>query len=389
MPHRIPLARILSPFAVLLASCGAPPAGDSGEARAAEPAAAFAITDVATFEEPWALAFEPGTDRLFVTEKAGQLKFVKADGGIGTVSGVPKVDYGGQGGLGDVVFAPDYATSRAIYLSWAEAGDNGTRGAVIGRGTLACSSETACAIEGMTVIWRQSPKVSGRGHYSHRLAFSPDGQTLFVASGDRQKFTPAQDKGANLGKVLRLNLDGTPAAGNPFAAESGVAAQVWSLGHRNILGLEFDAQGRLWDLEHGPAGGDELNLVKTGANYGWPVVSHGDHYDGKAIPRHPTRPDFAAPAIAWNPVIAPGGFIFVSGKAFPAWKGQALIAAMGTAGLVRVAIDGDTAREVERIDLGNRIRAIAEAPDGSIWIAEDGEGAKLRKLTPNGQGPTG
>ena len=196
--------------------------------------------------------------------------------------------------------------------------------------------------------------------------------------------TPAQDKSANLGKVIRLHLDGTPAAGNPFAAAGGVSAQIWSLGHRNILGLAFDPQGRLWDLEHGPAGGDELNLVKAGANYGWPVVSQGDHYDGKAIPRHPTRPDFAAPAISWNPVIAPGDFIFVSGKAFPAWQGQALIAGLGAGGLVRVAIDGDTAREVERIDLGNRIRAIAEAPDGSIWIVEDGEDAKLRKLTPKG-----
>ena len=390
MPHKIPFARILSPFMVLLASCGVPPAGDSvvAQANAQTPAgqtaagAPFTITDVATFEEPWALDFEPGTDRLFVTEKAGQLKFVRAGGGVGTVAGVPKVDYGGQGGLGDVAFAPDYATSRAIYLTWAEAGDGGNSGAVVGRGTLACASETACAIEGLTVIWRQSPKVSGRGHYAHRIAFSPDGKHLFVASGDRQKFTPAQDKAVNLGKIVRLNLDGTPAAGNPFAAADGVSAQIWSLGHRNILGLAFDPQGRLWDLEHGPAGGDELNLVKPGANYGWPVVSQGDHYDGKAIPRHPTRPEFAAPAISWSPVIAPGNFVFVSGKAFPAWQGQVLIAGLGSGGLVRVAIDGEKAREVGRIDLGNRIRAIAEAPDGAIWIVEDGKDAKLRKLTP-------
>jgi len=383
MPHRISFARLLSPFAVLLASCGVPPTGDSAVARS--PAtAAFAITDVATFDEPWALAFEPGSGRVFVTEKAGRLKFVGNDGKVGTVAGIPDVDYGGQGGLGDVAFAPDYAASKAIYLSWAEAGDSGTRGAVVGRGTLNCTTATACAVEGLTVIWRQSPKVSGRGHYSHRIAFSPDGQHLFVASGDRQKMTPAQDKSVNLGKIVRLNLDGSPAAGNPFASEGGVTSQIWSLGHRNILGMTFDSQGRLWDLEHGPAGGDELNLVRAGANYGWPVVSQGDHYDGKAIPRHPTRPEFVAPAISWNPVIAPGNFVFVSGKAFPAWQDQVLIAGMGSGGLVRVAIDGDKAREVERIDLGNRIRAIAEAPDGSIWIVEDGKGAKLRKLAPKG-----
>ena len=390
MPHRIPFARILSPFAVLLASCGVPPAGDSAIAQSpaaqTQAGAAFAITDVASFDEPWALAFIPGSDRIVVTEKAGKIKLVAPDGKASEIAGAPKVDYGGQGGLGDVLVVPgpDAAgwSDMVIYLSWAEAGSNNTRGAVVGRGTLECTEAWTCRIVGLTPIWQQSPKVSGRGHYSHRLALSPDGKHLFVASGDRQKMTPAQDKSANLGKIVRLNLDGTPAVGNPFAGEGGIAAQVWSLGHRNILGLAFDAQGRLWDLEHGPAGGDELNLVKAGANYGWPVVSQGDHYDGKAIPRHPTRSEFAAPAISWNPVIAPGDFIFVSGKAFPAWQGQALIAAMGTAGLVRVAIDGDKAREIERIDLGNRIRDIVEAPDGSIWVIEDGEGAKLRKLTP-------
>jgi aldose sugar dehydrogenase len=304
----------------------------------------------------------------------------------GTVSGVPKVDYGGQGGLGDVAFLPGEASPtlsrRTIYLSWAEAGPGNTRGAAVGRGTLICEEADACRIDAMKVIWRQTPKVTGRGHYSYRLLFSPDGKSLYVASGERQKFTPAQDMAGNLGKIVRLTPDGAPTPDNPFAARGGVAAQVWTLGHRNILGLQWDARGRLWDLEHGPAGGDELNLVKPGANYGWPVVSNGDHYDGKPIPRHATRPDFAAPAISWNPVIAPGGFIFASGKAFPAWKGQAIIAGMIYPGLVRVAIDGDTAREVERIPLGKRIRAIVEAPDGAIWIAEDKAGARLRRLVP-------
>ncbi|HUQ13159.1 MAG TPA: PQQ-dependent sugar dehydrogenase [Novosphingobium sp.] len=373
----------LSLLAIPLASCSAQTtSAKSGKPLESAARGSFAITEMGTFDEPWALAFEPGTGNLFVTEKAGRIKFVQANGRLGTVTGAPKVDYGGQGGLGDIAFAPDYVISRMIYLSWVEAGDADTRGAVVGRARLICAEHDSCALENLQTIWRQDPKVTGRGHFSHRLAFSPDGSYLFVASGERQKFTPAQDIAVNLGKVLRLNLDGTPADGNPMEAKGGVSAQIWTLGHRNILGLEFDPAGRLWDLEHGPAGGDELNLVRAGANYGWPIVSQGDHYDGKPIPRHPTRPEFAAPAISWNPVIAPGGFIFHSGKAFPAWRGQALIAGMVSEGLVRVAIDGETAREVERIPLGKRIRAIAEGPDGAVWIAEDGKGARLRKLTP-------
>jgi aldose sugar dehydrogenase len=372
----------LSLALVPLASCSAQPTARTGGQAGTGPRAGFVIAEMGTFDEPWALAFEPGTGNLFVTEKPGRIRFLKPNGRVGTVSGVPTVDYGGQGGLGDIAFAPDYATSRMVYLSWVEAGANDTRGAAVGRARLACSAPDSCALEDLQVIWRQAPKVDGRGHFSHRLAFSPDGRHLFVASGERQKMTPAQDLSVNLGKIVRLELDGTPAADNPFAGSGGLATQVWSLGHRNILGLEFDGNGRLWDLEHGPAGGDELNLVRPGANYGWPLVSNGDHYDGKKIPRHATRPEFAAPAISWNPVIAPGGFIFVTGNAFPAWRGQALIAGMGYEGLVRVAIDGDTGREVERIPLGKRIRAIAEGPDGALWVIEDKSGARLRKLTP-------
>ena len=203
----------------------------------------------------------------------------------------------------------------------------------------------------------------------------------FVASGERQKFTPAQDLSNNLGKILRLNLDGTPAAGNPFESKGGISAEIWSYGHRNILGLQFDAEGRLWALEHGPAGGDELNLIKPGLNYGWPLVSDGDHYDGRAIPRHATRPDLAAPAISWSPVIAPGDFIFYSGKMWPEWKGQALIAALGAGGIVRVRIEGEKATEQARYPLGNRIREIREAADGALYVLEDGKGGRLLRLS--------
>lgn len=315
---------------------------------------------------------------LLVTEKRGKLK-CWSKSGVREIDRGPTVDYGGQGGLGDVVFQPRMANFPHVYLSWVEAGQSDTRGAVVGRGVL----QHPCMIwtPPPAVIWRQTPKTTGRGHYSHRLAISPDGAYLFVASGERQKMTPAQDLTNNLGKILRLNLDGTPAAGNPFADKGGVAAEIWSYGHRNILGLQFDAQGRLWALEHGPAGGDELNLVKPGQNYGWPLVSDGDHYDGRAIPRNSTRPDLAQPAISWNPVIAPGDFIFYSGKMWPEWKGQALIAALGSEGLVRVRIDGEKASEQARYPLGKRIRAIHEAPDGSLYVLEDGEGGRLLRLS--------
>lgn len=322
-----------------------------------------------------------------VTERKGRLKLWQDGGETREVDGVPQVAYGGQGGLGDVMLAPDYATSRMIYLTWAEAGDGGTRGAALGRARLVL--EGAPRLEGLQVIWRQAPKVTGEGHYSHRIAFSPDGKYLFLASGDRQKLDPAQDMDGNLGKVLRLMPDGTPVPGNPFAAKGGIAAQFWSYGHRNVLGLKFDSSGRLWDLEHGPKGGDELNLVEPGRNYGWPLVSDGDHYDGRPIPRHATRPDLAAPAISWTPVIAPGDFIFYGtrspGTQFPAWRGQALIGGMKPNVLVRVAIDGDKAREVARHPMEHRIRDIEEREDGSIWLLEDGResgAGRLLRLSP-------
>lgn len=373
-----PYLLALSPLAMLAASCSADAAGEKATGGAT--AGDFKVTEVAHFDEPWAMAFIPGTPLALITEKRGTLKLWEEGGAVQDVAGVPAVAYEGQGGLGDVALAPDFATSSLIYLSWAEAGPNDTKGAAVGRAKLVTGGQPR--LEGLQVIWRQTPKVTGNGHYSHRIAVSPDGRQLFISSGERQKFTPAQDLGQNLGKIVRLNLDGTPAPGNPFANKGGIAAQVWTLGHRNVLGLRFDAQGRLWDLEHGPRGGDELNLVKPGQNYGWPVVSDGDHYDGRAIPRHATRPDFAPPAISWNPVIAPGDFIFYRGDLFPAWKGQAIIGGMSPSVLVRVAIDGEKAREVARVPMPHRIREIEEREDGSVWLLEDGSGGRLLKLTP-------
>ncbi|MEO5587385.1 MAG: PQQ-dependent sugar dehydrogenase, partial [Novosphingobium sp.] len=275
----------LSPLAALAASCQAAPAEEKTTSGP------FTVTEIAHFDEPWALAFIPGTPLALITERKGKLKLWEEGGAVRDVAGVPTVAYGGQGGLGDIALAPDFAASGTVYLSWAEAGENGTRGAAVGRAKLVL--EGTPRLDGLQVIWRQTPKVAGGGHFSHRILFSPDGRFLFLSSGDRQKFTPAQAMDQNLGKIVRLLPDGTSAPGNPFADKPGafadkpgtaVARQFWSIGHRNVLGLKFDAQGRLWDLEHGPRGGDELNLVKPGQNYGWPIVSNGDNYDGTPIP---------------------------------------------------------------------------------------------------------
>lgn len=346
----------------------------------------FAVIQIAKFDEPWALAVDQGSGVVFVTEKRGHIKFVRPDGTIGTVSGVPAVSYGGQGGLGDIVFAPVQPRTlldrRTVYLSWVEAGEGNTRGAAVGRAELVCQQTASCALEQLHVIWRQVPKGTSRGHFSHRIAFAPDGRSLFITSGERQLKQPAQDLTVNLGKIVHLQLDGTPAPGNPFAGKGGVSSEIWSLGHRNILGLKFDAQGRLWGLEHGPGGGDELNLIDRGKNYGWPIVCEGPDYDGSVFPSHASRPEFAAPAKSWFPVIAPGDFIFYHGSMFPEWRGQALIAALGAQGIVRVAIQGTTAREIERYDMQQRIRSIAERPDGALLVLEDGAGGRLLQLSP-------
>lgn len=364
-------AATLSLPALALASCAHAESGESPEE------AGLTVTEMGEFGRPWAIEFAPGTTMLFITEKEGVLKVMDtASGASATVAGAPDVAYGGQGGFGDIAFleseASDSVDGRTIYLSWAEMGDDGeTRGAVVGRGTLACPSLDQCALEGLSVIWRQAPKVEGRGHYSHRIAFSPDENYLFVASGDRQKQTPAQDMTNTLGSIVRLNLDGTPASGNPFADQGGVTAQIWSYGHRNILGMDWDAQERLWEVEHGPKGGDELNLVIEGANYGWPTRSYGINYNGDPIPDHTADDGFTKPAIHWTPVIAPGDMIFYEGDMFAPWKGNALITGLSTNAIVRVEINGESASEAGRYAIDGRVRSIEEGPDGAIWIATD------------------
>ena len=347
----------------------------------------FQAASHGAFNEPWALAFEPGTGVIFITEKPGTMKFYDpASGRIGTVTGTPSVVYEGQGGLGALAFAPDYEQNDTIYLSWAKQDGEGTRAAV-GRGTLVCQEADACSIEGLTEIWQQSQAMPRPGHYSHRLAFSPDGQYLFVSSGDRQAQDPAQDLSNNLGTVVRLNLDGTPAAGNPFADRGSPTDQIWTYGQRNTLGLEFDSSGNLWALEHGPAGGDELNLVEPGNNYGWPTRSNGDNYNGDPIPDHSANDGFVKPATGWNPVIAPGGMAFYNGSMFADWQGNLLIANLRTQSISRVTVNAaaNSADEAARYGFPRRLRDIAVAPDGAIWVIEDGMEGRLLRLTPDGE----
>jgi len=332
------------------------------------------------FDEPWAMTFLPDTS-LLVTEKPGRLWLLPAKGGKKIpVSGLPRVAYGGQGGLGDIILHPGYTENGLIYFSYAEQEGSGKRGAAVAMARLERNGTTA-RLHDVSVIWRQVPKVSGRGHYSHRLAIGADGK-LYITSGERQKQQPAQSFQVNLGKIIRLNLDGSVPGNNPFQDKGELARTFWTLGHRNMLGLAVDNQGRLWAHEMGPRHGDELNIILPGKNYGWPLVSWGNHYSGLPIPDHDTRPEFQQPATYWVPTIAPSGLIFYSGTLFSEWQGDAFIGGLASKALIRVRITGDTASEVERFGMGKRIREVEEGPDGAIWLLEDQSGAGLLRLTP-------
>ena len=354
----------------------------------------FTTKTVASFDEPWAMTALPRIHsqplKLLITQKAGELLIVDTATGVKTsVNGVPKVAYGGQGGLGDIILAPDFATSNNIYISYVEAGtgsDSNKFGAKVIKATLTGLDTDAPRLQAITPIWEQTPKLKGQGHYSHRLLFSPDGQYLYISSGERQEKTPAQDMSVNLGKIIRLHPDGSVPADNPFAQNgSDIATQFWTIGHRNVLGMAFDDKGRLWAHEMGPRGGDEFNLIEKGNNYGWPVVSNGRNYSGTDIPDHDTRPDFVAPKISWTPVISPSSIsIYQTGKYndFPAWQGNALISGLSSKALIVVKFaDNNGAAERYRYDMGERIRSVLTV-DGQVWLLEDGDKGRLLQLLP-------
>lgn len=343
----------------------------------------FDTTAVADFDSPWAMTFLPD-GRALITEKDGRLKLWQMDGPVMDVIGPPSVDSAGQGGLMDIVLAPDFGTSNKVYFSFSEAGQGG-KGVALATGILDAQSNTP-NLSDVKVIFRATPYVEGNGHYSGRIAFSPDGKYLFFTNGERQKFQPAQDPKATLGKVLRLNLDGSPAAGNSLAAK-GFHPAIWSYGHRNLLGIAFDSKGNLWQQEMGPEGGDELNLVKETKNYGYPKVSNGRNYGSATddIPDHKPGDGYEAPKVSWNPVISPAGLMIYSGDMFPDWKGSAFIGGLSSKALIRVKLDGENANKADQWDMDARIREVEQGPDGAVWLLEDGgrgSAGRLLKLTP-------
>ncbi|MFK4791962.1 PQQ-dependent sugar dehydrogenase [Sphingobium sp. ZW T5_29] len=345
----------------------------------------FKTSIIADFDSPWAMTFLPD-GRSLITEKAGEMiLFDPRNGTKIPVAGIPTVDSAGQGALMDVVLHPQFAQNRMVYFSFSESGAGG-KGVALATGRFNKASDGTTTLDGVKTIFRATPYVDGDGHYSGRIAFSPDGRYLFFTNGERQKFDPAQDPKATLGKVLRLNLDGTPAAGNPLAAK-GFHPAVWSYGHRNLLGIAFDKGGRLWEQEMGPKGGDEVNLIKPGLNYGYPKASNGDHYDGKPIPDHSPHDGFEAPKLFWTPVISPAGLLYYSGELFPQWKDSLFIGGLSGKALVRVKLDGENASKADQWDMGARIREVEQGPDGALWLLEDGgrgSQGRLLKLTPAG-----
>jgi glucose/arabinose dehydrogenase len=337
----------------------------------------IAVEGIASgLDHPWGMAFLPD-GRLLVTERSGRLRLLSKDGKLsGAVPGTPKVVAQGQGGLLDVALDPEFDRNRFVYLSFSEPGDGGASTA-LGRGRFENDR-----LDGFTVIFRQAPKVSGGNHFGGRIAFSPAGH-LFLTMGERFKFDPAQDLSSHLGKIVRLNRDGSVPADNPFAKRKDARPEIWSYGHRNVQGIAFQpGTNTLFTAEFGPMGGDELNVPEPGKNYGWPLVSWGRHYDGREIPNPSTRPDLTDAIRHWTPVISPSGMTFYTGDLFPKWRGNLLIGGLSSTGVVRLEMDGRKVTHEERMQLGERIRDVAQAPDGSVYLLTDERNGEVLRLAP-------
>jgi glucose/arabinose dehydrogenase len=327
---------------------------------------------------PWGVAFLPD-GRMLVTERPGRLRIVSTEGQVSEpLSGLPKIDVAGQGGLLDVAIDPDFASNGLVYVTYAEAGEGGASTAVA-RGKLAGGG-----LENVEVIFRQKPKVGGSNHFGSRLAFAPDG-TLFVTLGERFKFDPAQDNTNHMGTVVRINPDGSVPPDNPFVGRSDALPEIWSYGHRNVQGADIEpGTGTLWTIEFGPLGGDELNRPEPGRNYGWPLVSWGKHYNGKEIPDPPTRPDLADAVRHWVPAISPSGMSFYDGALFPAWRGDLLIGGLSSRALVRLNMENGQVAGEERIDMGARVRDVQPGPDGAVYLLIDRSDGEILRVTPAG-----
>ncbi|MEQ1489534.1 MAG: PQQ-dependent sugar dehydrogenase [Terricaulis sp.] len=356
----------------------------AGQMRAPEARSGVTINaqEIATgLNHPWAIVFLPD-GRMLVTERAGRLRIVTREGRISApIAGLPRVHAQGQGGLLDVVLGPSFATDRMIYWSYAEPRDDG-RGTSVARGRL---NDNATRVENVQVIFRQMPSRDSGGHYGSRLVFDREGH-LYVTLGERQRPESralAQDLSTTLGKVVRINADGSVPTDNPFVGRANVSPEIWSFGHRNVQGADLNPEtGALWTIEHGPRGGDELNIPRAGLNYGWPIIGYGIDYDGSAQHETSQREGMEQPVYYWDPVIAPGDMDFYRGSLFP-WRGDILIAGLNSQALVRLDIDGEHVTGEERFALGvGRIRDIAESEDGALWIITDEDSGRILRLTP-------
>ncbi len=333
---------------------------------------------VGGLEHPWGMAFLPD-GRFLVTEETGNLHIYNRETNelSGPVEGVPEVYTKGQGGLLDVAVDPNFKENRYIYLSYAKPGPDNSAATALGRGRLVDGR-----LEGFEVIFLQQPWITGPNHFGGRIEFSQKGK-IFLTLGERFQFEPAQDLTDTLGDIVRINRDGSIPESNPFVGVPNADDAIWSYGHRNIEAAAIHPEtGHLWVAEMGPLGGDELNLIAPGKNYGWPVVSWGENYDGTLIPDPPTHPQFAEPVIQWTPVIAPSGMIFYTGDVFKDWQGSALIGGLISHGLVRVEIENGKVTEEDRIPLKTRIRDVVQGPDGLIYVLTDKEDGNVWRLRP-------
>jgi aldose sugar dehydrogenase len=363
-----------------------------GQTRAPENkgGVAFTVVTVAEgLEHPWGMAFLPD-GRMLVTERPGRLRIVSATGAVSTpVAGLPPVDARGQGGLLDVALHPNFARNRLIYWSYAEPRDSGANNSAVARGTLVDGAEPR--VENVQVVFHQSPSLASRAHFGGRLNFARDGK-LFITLGDRSVIPgrmQSQRLDGTIGKIVRINDDGSIPRDNPFVGRADVRPEIWSIGHRNVQGATINpATGELWEVEHGTRGGDEINIARKGKDYGWPTIAYGIEYRGVAITDGITaKAGMEQPLYYWDPVIAPSGMTFYTGSLFPAWKGNLFIGGMASTNLVRVVLDGEKVIGEERLltDLTperERIRDVRQGPDGALYLLTDNPKGRVLKLMP-------
>lgn len=388
-PRSIPLAFVL---ALSLAACDKTPAQNAAAARpapakqngqqVASERGPVRLTRIAEgLEHPWSVALLPGGGFL-VTERPGRLRRIGADGAVSApLANLPKVWAKGQGGLLDVVLAPDFAGSKRIYLSYAEPGPDGSAGTAVATATLGESG-----LSDVAVIYRQQPKLVGPNHFGSRIAFDGHGH-VFITQGERQERMASQDLKMLQGKLVRLNLDGSTPADNPYAGRSDARAEIWSYGHRNVQSLAIDPRsGKIWEAEHGPRGGDEINLPEPGKNYGWPIITHGIDYSGLPISEAEgkTKPGMESPYHVWEKSPGLSGMAFYTGHPGSPWNDSLFLGALADGNLIRLSLDGDKIVKEERLlgELGKRIRDVRVSADGKVYVLTDEQNGELLRLDP-------